>query len=61
MAQSEAARKADMKYKAEKTKRLTIRFYPADEDVFRHLQEQPSKQGYIKQLIREDMQRHGQE
>jgi hypothetical protein len=55
MAQSEAAYKADMKYKAEKTKRVTLRFYPADEDVYEHLQKQPSMQGYVKRLIREDM------
>ena len=61
MARSDAARKADQKYKAEKTRQLVIRFYPADADILEHLQGQDSKQGYIKRLIREDMQRHGQE
>lgn len=60
MARSESARKADAKYKAEKTKQLVIRFYPADQDILEHLQAQDSKQGYIKRLIREDMER-GQE
>ena len=55
MAQSESAYRADMKYKAEKTKRVTLRFYPADEDVYAHLQKQDSMQGYVKRLIREDM------
>ena len=55
MARSESAKRADQKYKAEKTKRVTLRFYPADEDVFSHLQRQRSMQGYIKDLIREDM------
>ena len=55
MARSEAAKKADQRYKAEKTKQLVIRFYPADADILEHLQAQDSKQGYIKRLIREDM------
>lgn len=59
MARSESARKADAKYKAEKTKQLVVRFYPADADILEHLQKQDSKQGYIKRLIREDM-RNGQ-
>ena len=59
MARSDSAKKADAKYKAEKTKQLVIRFYPADADIHEHLQKQDSKQGYIKQLIREDMQRNG--
>ena len=59
MARSESAKKADAKYKAEKTRQLVIRFYPADADILEHLQQQDSKQGYIKQLIREDMQRNG--
>lgn len=60
VARSDSAKRADAKYKAEKTKQLVIRFYPADADILEHLQEQDSKQGYIKRLIREDMQR-GQE
>ena len=60
MARSESARKADAKYKAEKTRQLVVRFYPADADILGHLQGQESKQGYIKRLIREDMAR-GQE
>ena len=55
VARSESAKKADAKYKAEKTKQLVIRFYPADQDILEHLQAQDSKQGYIKRLIREDM------
>lgn len=57
MARSEAAKKADQKYKAEKTTQLVIRFYPKDADILEHLQAQDSKQGYIKRLIREDMDR----
>ena len=60
MARSEAAKRADAKYKAEKTTQLVIRFYPADRDILAHLRGQGSMQGYIKRLIREDMGR-GQE
>jgi len=56
---SEATKRADAKYKAEKTTQLTLRFYPSDADVLAHLQKQDSKQGYIKRLIREDMGRSG--
>ena len=55
MARSEAAKRADAKYKSEKTTQFTLRFYPSDEDILAHLQRQESKQGYIKSLIRADM------
>ena len=55
MARSDAAKKADAKYKAEKTKQLVIRFYPKDDGILAHLQAVGNKQGYIKRLIREDM------
>lgn len=60
MARSEAAKKADQRYKAEKTKQAVVRFYPAESEIYEHLQAQPNKAGYIKRLIREDMDR-GQE
>lgn len=46
--------KAVKKYK-EKVKRITIDFYPADESIWQHIQNQPKKQTYIKDLIRKDM------
>lgn len=51
---SEAQLKAVAKYK-EKVKRITVDFYPADEEVWQHIQNQPKKQTYIKDLIRKDM------
>ena len=51
---SEARLQAVKKYK-EKVKRITTDFYPTDEDIWNHLQSQPNKQGYIKDLIRKDM------
>lgn len=51
---SEAQRKAVAKYK-QKVKRITIDFYPADEALWNHIQNQSKKQTYIKDLIRADM------
>ena len=51
---SEAQKKALEKYRA-KTKRFTVDFPPADAELWEHLQKQPNKQRYIKDLIREDM------
>lgn len=51
---SEAQRKAIKKYKG-KLKRITVDFSPAEAELWEHIQQQPSKQGYIKSLIRADM------
>lgn len=54
---SEAQKKAVKKYK-EKVKRLTVDFYPTEEDLFEWLNKQSPKQGYIKALIRADMEKN---
>ncbi len=51
---SEAQKKAVKKYK-EKMKRMTVEFYPSEMDLYEHVQQQPKKQTYIKDLIRADM------
>lgn len=53
---SEAQRKAIKKYK-EKLKRITIDFSPAEEELWQHIQNQPKKQTYIKDLIRKDIEK----
>ena len=53
---SEAQLKAVKKYQ-EKTKRITIRFFPSDMDLWNHIQSQENKQGYIKSLVRRDMEK----
>jgi hypothetical protein len=53
---SEAQRKAVKKYR-EKTKKLQLEFSPAEADMWEHIQSQPNKQGYIKSLIRADMEK----
>ena len=52
---SEAQKKAKAKYKAEKVKKMLLEFYPTDAELLEHLEKQPKKQTYIKNLIREDM------
>jgi hypothetical protein len=56
---SEAQKRALDKYKAN-VKRLTIDFPPTDSELWEHIQKQPRKQTYIKDLIRADMERSGE-
>lgn len=51
---TEAQKKAFKKYR-EKMNRITIDFSPAEQEMWEHLQSQPKKQTYIKDLIRKDM------
>lgn len=55
MAISEAQKRAANNYKKKNVKRLTIDFYPADQELLVWIESQESKQGYIKELIRRDM------
>jgi hypothetical protein len=53
---SEAQKKALEKYKAN-VKRFTVDFTPTESELWEHVQTQPNKQGYIKALIRADMEK----
>lgn len=53
--QSDALKRAKAKYNKKVTK-VTIELYPNETDLINKLAEQPSKQGYIKDLIRKDLQ-----
>lgn len=55
--QKKAAKKYKEKYNKETLKRITTDFYPADTELWEHVQKQPNKQGYIKDLIRADMEK----
>ena len=57
MAISDAQKRADAKYKKEKTKQIAFRFFPKEQDIYEHLCRQENKAQYIKRLIREDMER----
>ena len=58
VATSDAQRKAVAKYKKEKTKNLTIRFYPTDMDVLDHIKSHEDISQYIKGLVQADMERN---
>lgn len=51
---SESEKAAVRKYK-QKLTRLTLDFSPAEKDLIDHINSQPKKQTYIKNLIRADM------
>lgn len=57
---SEALKKAQQKYAEEKVTRVNVNFYPTDQELLDRIDEvvpsiYPSKQGYIKELIRADI------
>lgn len=51
----ESRKRAKQKYQS-KVKRFTVDFYPTEQELWEHLQSQGNKQGYIKSLIRNDLQ-----
>ncbi len=57
MALTDAQKRAQETYRKKSVKQTAIRFYPADADIWEWLQAQENKAGYVKQLIREDMER----
>ena len=50
---TEAQRKAIKTYR-KKINRITVDFSPTEQDLWQHIQSQPKKQTYIKDLIRKD-------
>lgn len=57
---SEADYRAAQKYRIEKCRRVTVELNKKyDADILVWLDSQENKQGYLKQLIRADMQAHG--
>lgn len=53
---TEAEKKAKKKYR-DKGKRLYIDLYPSEADLIAQVEKQPNKQGYIKALIRADIEK----
>ena len=58
---TDAQYRASQKYKKEKVKRISVEFSPLESELWEHIQKQPNKQGYIKSLIRADMERSGED
>jgi len=60
MAISDAQKKAAAKYDAQHTTRVFIKLNKeTDADILQHLEQVPNKQGYIKSLIRKDIEEQG--
>lgn len=59
MARSDAQKRARAKYEKEKVKQVMVRFYPSENDILEFLELQDNKAGYIKELIRKDMNSQG--
>ena len=52
----EAIKRAKQKYN-EKVTKITIEFYPSDAELLQKVNEQPNKQGYLKSLIKKDIEK----
>lgn len=52
---TDAQYRAAQKYKKANIKRITVEFSPLEAELWEHIQQQPKKQTYIKELIRADM------
>lgn len=55
MALTDAQRRAQESYRKRSVKQVAVRFYPAEEELWAWLDAQDNKAGYIKALIRADM------
>lgn len=55
MSVSDAQKRANERYRKQSVKQATVRFYPVESDLWDWLQSQPNKAGYVKELIRRDM------
>ena len=52
---TEAQKRAQAKYLREKVTSLRIDIYPKEKDIADYLATLPNKQGYVKELIRADI------
>ena len=55
MALTEAQRRAQEAYRKKAVKQVAVRFYPAESDLWEWISGKENKAGYIKELIRADM------
>ena len=55
MALTDAQRRAQEAYRKRSVKQVAVRFYPADDELWAWLSAKENKAGYIKDLIRADM------
>ena len=58
MAESDSQRRASERYRKTSTHQFSMRFFPADEELWRRLCSMPEgKAAYVRRLIREDIAR----
>lgn len=55
MAVSDAQKRASAKWDKENMKQRVVRFYPGEEELLNKLDSQPNKAGYLKALIKADV------
>lgn len=56
--ETEAQRSASARYKKQKTHQFSMRFFPADSELWERLCSMPEgKAAYVRRLIREDLER----
>lgn len=54
---TEAQKRAQAKYNKANVRQTAVRFYPSERDLWEWLETKDNKAGYIKDLIRADMER----
>lgn len=57
MTASEVQKRASAKYAKANVKQIGIKFYPAETDLYEWTKSQENVQGYVKALIRADMEK----
>lgn len=57
MALTDAQKRAQEAYRKKSVKQVAVRFYPAETDLWEWLDSKKNKQGYLKSLIRADIER----
>lgn len=58
MTESDSQRRASERYRKKSTHQFSMRFFPADEELWRRLCSMPEgKAAYVRRLIRDDMER----
>lgn len=55
MTVSDAQKRASAKWDKENMKQRVVRFYPGEEELLNKLDSQPNKAGYLKALIKADI------
>lgn len=60
MTASEAQKRANARYRKKSVKHMSVSFYPKEIELYEHVQTKNNKMGYIKELIRRDLEQENQ-